>query len=157
MGGYILYIRNKYNHLPPNKPQYSPHKHCPIDYGPKQQIVQPADTSPYLDGKGIKIVQGIVGALIYVGISVNKKLLVALSTIGSQQSSATEETEDAIEQLLDYVTTYPDNGILFRKIDIILAVHSEAGFLPNLDPVAEQAPIYFSQKTTQRQNSMSLC
>ena len=48
-----------------------------------------------------------------MGISVNNKLLVALSAIGSQKSAATEETDDAIEQLLDYVATYPDNGILF--------------------------------------------
>ena len=78
-------------------------------------MVQPADTSPSLDDKYIKIVQGIVGALLYVVISVNNKLLVALSAIGSQQAAATVETEDAIEQLLDYIATYPDDGILFRK------------------------------------------
>ena len=66
MDGYILDLRNKYGHLPPNKPQHSPHMHRPIDYGTKQQIVQPADTSPYLDDKFIKRVQGIVGALLYV-------------------------------------------------------------------------------------------
>ena len=129
MDGYTLGLRNKYGRLPPKKPQYSPHKHRPIDYGAKQQIVQPADTSPSIDDKGIKRVQGISSALLYVQISVNKKLLVALSAVGSQQSEATEETADVIEQLLDYVATYPDNGILFRKSDTILAAHVDAGFL----------------------------
>ena len=64
-----------------------------------------------------------------MGIADNNKLLVALSAIGAQQAAATEDTVSAIEQLLDYVATYPDDGILFRKSDMILAVHANAGFL----------------------------
>ena len=105
MYGYILDLRNKYGHLTPKKSQYSPHKHRPIDYGATRQIVQPTDTSPPLNYKGIKRVQGIVGALLYVRRAVNNKLLVALSAIGTQQVAATEETADAIEKLLDYVAT----------------------------------------------------
>ena len=82
-------LRKKYGHLTPKKPQYSPHKHRPIDYGSKQQIVQPTDTIPPLYYKGIKRVKGIVGGLLYVGIAVNNKLLVALSAIGVQQAAAT--------------------------------------------------------------------
>ena len=67
--------------------------------------MQPTDTSPPLNEKGIKRIQGIVGALIYVGRAVNNKLFVALSAIDDQQAAATEETASAIEQLLDYVGT----------------------------------------------------
>ena len=49
--------------------------------------------------------------------------------IGAQQAAATEETAYAIEQLLYYVSTYPDDGILFRKSDMILAAHADTGFL----------------------------
>ena len=129
MDGYILDIRKKFGHLPPKKPQYSPHKHRSIDYGTKQQIVQPSDTSPSLDDKVIKRVQGIVGTLIYMGREVNNKLLVALSTILPQKAEAAEETADAIEKLLDYVATYPEDGILFRKSDMILAAHTDTGFI----------------------------
>ena len=75
--------------MQPKKKQYSPHKHRPINYGATQQLVQPTDSSPSLNEKGIKINQGIVGALLYVGVAVNNKLLVALSEIGSQQAAAT--------------------------------------------------------------------
>ena len=129
MDGYILDIRKKYGHLPPKKTQNSPHRNRPIDCRAKQQIVQPADTSPSLYDKGIKRVQGIVGTLLYVGIAVNNKLLVALSKIGAQQVAATKETAYVIEQLLDYVATYPDNSILFRKNEMILAAHADAGFI----------------------------
>ena len=77
--------------------------------------MQPTDTSPLLNDKGIKRVQGIVVDLLYVGREVNNKLLVALSAIGAQQAAATEETAAEIEKLLDYVATYPDDGILFIK------------------------------------------
>ena len=53
----------------------------------------------------------------------------ALSAIGTKQAPATEETAAAIEQLLDYVATYPNDGILFRKSDTILAAQADAGFL----------------------------
>ena len=64
-----------------------------------------------------------------MGRAVNNKLLVALSSIGYQQSAATEYTAAAIEQLFDYVATYPNDGIIFRKSDMILAAHADAGFL----------------------------
>ena len=70
--------------------------------------------------------------------SVNNKLIVALSAIGAQQAAATKETADAIEQLLVYVATYPDDGILFRKSDMILAVHADSGF-PNESKACSQA------------------
>ena len=91
--------------------------------------MQPTDTSPPLNEKGIKRVQGIVRDLLYVERAFNNKLLLALSTIGAQQAAAIEETTAAIEQLLDYVDTYPDDGILFRKGDMILEAHADAGFL----------------------------
>ena len=52
-----------------------------------------------------------------------------MSAIVAQQAAATEETASAIEQLLYYVATYPNDGILFRKSDMILAAHADAGFL----------------------------
>ena len=129
MDGYILDLRNKFQHMQPKKPQYSPHKHRPIDYVTTQQLVQPTNTSPPINEKGIKRIQLIVGALLYVGRAVNNTLIVALSAIGSQQTSATDNTAAAVEQLLDYVATYPNDGILFRKSDMILAAHAYAVFL----------------------------
>ena len=91
--------------------------------------MQPTDNIPPLNDKGIKRVQGIVGDLLYLWRSVNNKLLVALSAIGAQQAAATKETAAEIEQLMDYVATYPDYGILFRKGDMILAAHADSGFI----------------------------
>ena len=88
MDGYIQQLRQKYDHPKPKKPQLSPHAHIPIDYGANPQIATPEDTSKPLDTNVINRVQGIVGALQYVARAVNKKLLVSLSTIGTQQATA---------------------------------------------------------------------
>ena len=69
-----------------------------------------------------------MAALLWIGRAVNNKLLVALSIIGYQQASATEDTNKDIHQILDYCATYPDDGILYRSSDMILAGHSDAGF-----------------------------
>ena len=50
-----------------------------------------------------------------MGRTVNNNLLVALSAIGYQQAAATEETSDAIEQLLDCVATYLKVVSFFEK------------------------------------------
>ena len=46
-----------------------------------------SDMIPPLNEKGINRIQGIVGALLYVGRAVNNKLLVALIEIGAQQAA----------------------------------------------------------------------
>ena len=128
MNNYIgdILLREGWSH--PKRPQHSPHKHRPIVYGAKGQYVPPEDTSTPLDKAGVKRVQRIVGALLYYARAVDNKLLVALSAIGSQQAAATENTNTAVAQLLDYVATYPDDGLLFRASSMHLAAHSDAGF-----------------------------
>ena len=55
-------------------------------------------------------------------------LLVGLSSIGDQQAVATERTNEAINQLLDYSAIYPVDGILYRSSDMVLCAHSDTGF-----------------------------
>ena len=118
----------KYGHPFPKKPQLSPHKHREISYGAKEQLAPEDDTSPSLGHQGTKRVQDIVSALLYYARAVDNNLLVGLSAIGSQQASATQRKSEAIDQILDYCATYPDDGILYRSSDMVLCSHSDAGF-----------------------------
>jgi hypothetical protein len=70
-----------------------------------------------------------VGALFYYARAVDNKLLVALSAVATRQAKATVATEQAVNLLLDYVATYPNDGIVYRASDMILCAHSDAGFL----------------------------
>ena len=76
----------------------------------------------------MKRVQAIVGALLYYARAVNNRLLLGVSAIVSQQTATTEQNAAEIYQLLDYVATYPDGGIIYRYSDMIMAAQSDVGF-----------------------------
>ena len=75
MKNYIEELLLKYNHPKPRKPQHLPHAHREIVYGAKEQFLPESDSSPLLDAKGIKQVQGIIGSLLYYARAVDNKLL----------------------------------------------------------------------------------
>jgi hypothetical protein len=130
MDGYITELRLRYGHPNPTKPQHSPHKHRPIVYGSTAQFeTDDVDTSEPLDAKGIKRVQGIVGSILYYARAVDNKLLCTVSTIGSTQASATQNTLAECNQLLDHLALHPNDGITYKASNMILAAHSDASYL----------------------------
>jgi hypothetical protein len=129
MPGYIETLLIKFKHPRPSKPRLSPYKCLPISYGAKSQLTPEADESELLDEHRKRRVQEIVGSLLYYARAVDNKLLVALSAIAARQSCATVATEQAVHLLLDYVATYPADGIVYRSSDMILCAHADAGFL----------------------------
>ena len=58
----------------------------------------------------------------------NKKFLVALNSISTQQDTANESTNEAINHLLYYLATYPNDGIVYRASSMVLAAHVIAVF-----------------------------
>jgi hypothetical protein len=73
--------------------------------------------------------QEIVGSLLYYARAANKKLLVVLSAIAARQAKAAIATEQAVDLLIKYVATYPNDGIVFCASDMILCARADAGFL----------------------------
>ena len=69
-----------------------------------------------------------MGALLYYARAVDNNFLVALSTISGQQAEANKKTNEAINQILDYCATYPNDGIVYISSDMILCAHSDDGF-----------------------------
>ena len=128
MNHYIADLLIKLGHPIHEKTQLSPHRCKPISYGSKVQMAPEEDTTKPLNEAGVRRVQQIVGALLWIRRAVNNKLLVALSVIVCQHASATEATNMAIHQLLGYCATYPDDGILYRASDMVLAGRADAGF-----------------------------
>ena len=89
MNEYIEKVLLKYGHPLPRKAQLPQHKHREVIYGAKEQLTPEDDKIPPLDNQGTKRIQGIFGTLLYYVRAVGKKLLVVLSSIGSQQAAAT--------------------------------------------------------------------
>jgi hypothetical protein len=112
----------------PTKCQLSPHNHCEINFGQTTQLTHVDPYSPPLSTEGVKRIQDIIGALLYYARAVDNKLLATISTLSSQQATATGATDVAMNQLLDYLATYPDNGTTYHDSDMILCAHANAGF-----------------------------
>ena len=131
MRGYdINKVHTRFGHPDPRKPKHSPHLHREIIYGAKQQCAtNDVDTSPPLDAAGIKWCQGVIACILYYSQAVDNKLLMTLSAIGASQASATENTHNKINKLLNYCATYPSDGINYRASNMILAAHSNVSFL----------------------------
>ena len=129
MPGYIDNLLIKFKHPLPSKPRFSPHACLPIAYGAKTQFAPDDDASAILPEDRKRRIQEIVGSLLYYARAVDNKLLVTLSAIASRQAQATVTTEQAVNLLLDYVATYPNDGIVYRASDMILCAHADAGFL----------------------------
>ena len=108
MNGSIEKVLLKYEHHRPSKAQLSPHKHREVIYGIKEQLTPEDDRSPPLDNQGTKRIPGIVGELLDYGREVDNKLLVGLSSIGSQHATATERTkEESISYWITVLHTLP--------------------------------------------------
>ena len=112
-----------------NKPENSPHKHIEPNYSQKVQYAEPTNDVPPLDYVDINLMQKKLGTFLWYGISVDNTILVALSTIASEQSSATSNTTKKITQPLNYLATHPDATIWYTRIDMVLWVNSNDSYL----------------------------
>ena len=93
----------KFCHARTKSLQHSPFRAQERKYGKDAQKPLEPDTSPSVLDKEIKLrIQKIVGALLYYARALDMTILVTLSAIAAQQNAPTEQTEAAIEHLLDY-------------------------------------------------------
>lgn len=127
--GYKDRALKQFNHPKPTKPQHQPFPHTPPKYGAPKQYAQEASTAPALDKKGKRFIQQVCGKFLFLGRAVDSTLLVPISAIASQTSNPTTETLAQTKQLLDYIATQEDAVITYSASDMILNVHSDAGYL----------------------------
>ncbi len=113
MPSFVSMLLLKFKHPHPAKLRLSPYKCLPISYGAKSHISPDPDSSELLDACRKRHVQESVGSLLYYAKVVDNKLLVALSAIAVHQATATVATEQAVDLLLNYVATYPNDGIVY--------------------------------------------
>ncbi len=69
------------------------------------------------------------GKLLFLGHVVNSTLLTPISAITSQSAEPTENTLEQTTQLLDYLATKYEAAITINKSNMVLAIHSYAGYL----------------------------
>ena len=70
-----------------------------------------------------------MGGVLYYARAVDSTVLPALSSIASEQASATEMTEKKAAQLLNYLATHSKAVVQYYASDMILNIHSDASYL----------------------------
>eukprot|EP00957_Ditylum_brightwellii_P010780 817293-Ditylum_brightwellii.AAC.1 len=136
----------KFQHPHPKRLQYAPYKHNLPQYGAKQQIVELEQELPELSAEGKRLVQQVVGTLLFYSRQLNPTMLTALSSISAEQNNGTASTAQAVAMLLDYVATNPDAKIRFRRSDMTLRIHSDASYLSEKRPEAGWQDIFILGK-----------
>jgi hypothetical protein len=116
MPGYVTNVLNKFQHDAQKHPQHTPSKYVTPIYGAKTQYATKGEKQ-LLSTKQCTNIQKITRSVLYYARDVDPTVLMSLNDIVTEQIKATEKTQAAADQLLDYLATHPDATIiLYNKI-----------------------------------------
>eukprot|EP00956_Cyclotella_meneghiniana_P007050 scaffold9575_cov44-Cyclotella_meneghiniana.AAC.1 len=132
MEPYLRKALRQFDNLVPKKRRDSPYPHVESKYGAKEQFAE-YDTSPAVGKEGQTYIQKVNGKFLWYARGVDPTAVVPLSALASQQSKPTQNTMDKSQHFLDYMATQEPAVLTYRKSDMILAVHSDAGYLNEED------------------------
>jgi len=90
------------------------------------------DDSP-LGQESDQDIQDVVGTLLYFRRAVDPTLSAALNTIAARQANGTQAVTATVRQLLDYITTHPNPAFRYVASNMILALHTDAPYLSELE------------------------
>ena len=74
-------------------------------------------------------IQKVCGKFLYNGRGVDMTQLHSRNELSIKATTATEETQTALIQFLNYIASNPDATIIYRASDMILTCKSDAAYL----------------------------
>jgi hypothetical protein len=128
MPGYVSNVLSKFQHDAPNHLQHTPSKYVTPVYGVKTQYATKDETPPLTKIQCLTI-KKVTGSVLHYARAMDPTVLMPLNNIATEQTKATEKTQSATNQLLDYLATHPDATIRYHASDMILHIHSDAYYL----------------------------
>jgi hypothetical protein len=111
-----------------NYPQHTPSRYVTPVYGTKTQYAAKDETPP-LTVKKCLTIQKVTGSVLYYTRAVDPTVLMPINDIATEKTKATEKTQTATNQLLDYLAAHLDATIRYHASDMILHIHSDASYL----------------------------
>jgi hypothetical protein len=127
MPGYVSNVLGKFQHDSPKNPQHTPSRYATPVYGSKTEYAT-RDETPPLTAQQCLTFQKVTGSVLYYAPAVDF-VLMSLNDIATEQTKATEKTQAATNQMLDYLATHPDATIRYHASDMVLHIHSDASYL----------------------------
>ena len=84
----------------------------------------------------------ITGTMLFHTNAIDLTIIVALGKFSEAQTSGTIRTEKAIQKLLDFCVTYPDDTLWYKSSGMILKSHSDAFYFSEAQ-ASTRAGIFF--------------
>jgi hypothetical protein len=78
-----------------------------------------------------------------------------LNDIATEQTKATEKTQAATNQMLDYLATHPDATIRYHASDMILNIHSDASYLSVSNERSRLGGLFFLCNKSPEQHTLN--
>jgi hypothetical protein len=154
MPGYVSNMLSKFQHDSPKHPQHTPSRYATPVYGAKTQYATKDETPP-LTARQCLTIQKVTGSVLYYARAVDPTVLMPLNDIAMEQTKATEKTQAATNQLLDYLATHPDATIRYHASDMILHIHSDASYLSVSNARSRLGGLFFLGNKSPEQNTLN--
>jgi hypothetical protein len=103
MPGNVSNVLSKFQNDSPKHPQHTPSRYVTPVYGAKTQYATKDETPP-LTAQQCLTIQKVTGSVLYYVRAVDPTVLMPLKDILTEQTKATEKTQAATNQMLDYIT-----------------------------------------------------
>jgi hypothetical protein len=154
MPGYVSNVLSKFQHDAPKHPQHTPSRYATPVYGAKTQYAMKDETPP-LAAKQCFRIQKVTGSNLYCARAVDPTVLIPINDIATEQTKATEKTQAATNQLLDYLVTHPDATIRYHASDMILHIHSDASYLSVSNARSRLGGLFFCGDKSPQQDTLN--
>jgi hypothetical protein len=79
-----------------------------------------------------------------------------LNDIAIEQTEATEKTQAATNQMLDYLATHPDATIRYHASDMILHIHSDASYLSVFNARSRLGGLFLLRNKSPEQDAINV-
>jgi hypothetical protein len=154
MPGYVSNVLSKFQHDAPKHPQHIPSRYVTPIYGDKNQY-DTRDETPPLTAKQYLTIQKVTGSVLYYARAVDPTVLMPLNDIATEQTKATEKTQAATNQMLDYLATHPDATIRYHASDMVLHIHSDASYLSVSNARSRLGGLFFLGNKSPEQDTLN--
>jgi hypothetical protein len=78
-----------------------------------------------------------------------------LNDIAMEPTKATEKTQAATNQMLDYLATHPDATIRYHASDMVLHIHNDASYLSVSNARSRLGGLFFPREKSLDQDTLN--
>ncbi len=109
--------------------QQSPYLYVKPVYGSTAPQVSTVDSTPEATTAEAKLLQRVVGSILYYARAIDHSMLPAVCNLASLQARPTGHTVALMYRLLGYAASHLNASVIIRPSDMILRIHSDASHL----------------------------